>query len=341
MKPDQRTPRGRTPSRALTATPTRTWSRREALALLGSSVAVAAGCGSDDTTMSAVEPATDVGAGNGTAGAAGSWARGGTSILSASYPDPFAAALGSTCELTCRETIGPCYASTVERKDISEGYPGLPVRLSLLVVDENCAPVAGASIDIWHTRNTGTYSGDDTGLGIDGTPLTFGPPPGAPPPGAPAPGTQDAGAPGPAPFSCTLGDADAESHHYFRGTQSTDAKGRVDFDTCYPGWYTGRALHIHFIIRRNGQEYVTSQFYFAEELTREICATHPDYSASGQPDTTNSTDAIFSGNAHVLDTERQPDGVLLAYKTLVLRNSLDEELCGTDVLLPPPVPAAG
>jgi protocatechuate 3,4-dioxygenase beta subunit len=312
----------------------RTWSRREALALLGSSVAAAAGCSSDKATSTAVEPATAAGA--------GSWARGGTSVLSATYPDPFAAALGSACELTCRETIGPCYASTLDRKDISEGYPGLPVRLSLLVVDEHCAPVAGASIDVWHTRNTGTYSGNDTGLGIDGTPLTLGPPPGAaPPPGAPPfPAAPDAGSAGPAPFSCTLGDADAESHHYFRGTQSTDAKGRVDFDTCYPGWYTGRALHIHFIIRRDGQEYVTSQFYFAEELTREICATHPDYSASGQPDTTNSTDAIFSGNAHVLDTLRQPDGVLLAYKTLVLRNSLDEELCGTDVLLPPP-PAAG
>lgn len=311
--------------------------RRDALALLGSSLALAAGCGSDDTE-SVSQSALPAGA-NG-------WARGGTTTLaSGSYPDPFQAPSAGSCALTCRETIGPCYASTLERRDISDGYPGLPVRLSLRVTDESCAPVAGATVDIWHTRNTGTYSGSDTGLGLDGQPLTFGPPPGAVPPGAPPAGTPPAPPPGAPPagaaFSCSLGDADAEAKQFFRGTQTTDASGRVDFDTCYPGWYTGRALHIHFIVRlSDGREAVTSQLYFPEELTREICSTHPDYLDAGQPDTTNSSDGLFSGEDHVLETERQPDGALLAYKTLVVRSALDTELCGTDVLFGPP-PMAG
>jgi protocatechuate 3,4-dioxygenase beta subunit len=321
---------------ASAALPKNSLSRREALALLGSSVALVA-CGSDDDAESAVQTARP--AGSTGAESTGGWARGGTANLaSGSYPDPFRTATGGSCSLTCRETIGPCYASTLERRDISEGYPGLPVRLSLLVVDESCTPVAGATVDIWHTRNTGTYSGSDTGLGLDGQPLMLGPPPGAPapPPGAPPPGAPPPGA----AFSCSLGDADAEAHQFFRGTQTTDATGRVHFDTCYPGWYTGRALHIHFIVRREGLESVTSQLYFPEELTRELCDSHPDYMAAGQPDTTNTSDGLFSGEEHVLETEKQPDGVLLAYKTLVIRSSLDTELCGADVLFAPP-PAAG
>lgn len=329
----QREPGARAASPSLTRG---AMNRREALALLGTSVALAA-CGSDDDVESTVQSATPAAGPNDST--ASGWARGGTATLArGSYPNPFQAPAGGSCALTCRETIGPCYASTLERRDISEGYPGLPVRLSLRVTDESCAPVAGATVDIWHTRNTGTYSGSDTGLGLDGEPLMFGPPPGAAqPPAAPPPGAPPAGA----AFSCSLGDADAEANQFFRGTQTTDADGRVDFDTCYPGWYTGRALHIHFIVRlSDGREAVTSQLYFSEELTSEICSTHPDYLAAGQPDTTNSSDGLFSGEDHVLETERQPDGALLAYKTLVVRSSLDNELCGTDVLFGPP-PMAG
>jgi protocatechuate 3,4-dioxygenase beta subunit len=227
------------------------------------------------------------------------------------------------------------------RQDVSEGYPGLPLRLSLLVVDESCSPVPDASIDIWHTRNSGVYSGDDTGLGWDGTPIDFAAGAGA---AAPTPPPEDAAAPpsegtaAPPAFSCSLGDREAESRRFFRGTQTTDVNGRVDFDTCYPGWYAGRALHIHFIVRRDGREYVTSQLYFPEDLTREVCESHPDYVEFGQPDTTNSTDQFFSGAEHVLDIERQSDGAMLASKTLVLRSSLDQALCGSDPLVALPTP---
>lgn len=52
------------------------------------------------------------------------WATGGTAamVASASYPDPFAAGVGSTCELQCTITIGPCHTVSAERADISDGW---------------------------------------------------------------------------------------------------------------------------------------------------------------------------------------------------------------------------
>ena len=38
---------------------------------------------------------------------------------------------------------------------------------------------------------------------------------------------------------------------FLRGYQITDATGKVRFTTIYPGWYTGRAVHIHFKARTN------------------------------------------------------------------------------------------
>jgi len=219
------------------------------------------------------------------------WAEGGTKSMSGTYDDPLTDPLGAACAMFCATTKGPCYAETVTRKDISEGYPGLPVRLALLVVDEACKPIADAAVDIWHTRNAGIYSGPDA--------IDF----------------------------CTTGDLDAKTHKYFRGVQSTDAKGRVDFDTCYPGWYPGRAIHIHFTVRVGGQEYVTSQLYFSPELTADIFATHPDYKEFGLPNTSNATDGIYPGEEAVLSAEKQADGALLAWKVLVIRSSLATPLC--------------
>jgi protocatechuate 3,4-dioxygenase beta subunit len=304
-----------------------TFSRRQLLSLIGSSVAVAAGCGSDDG-----EDAGDDAVQESRGTLEGAWASGGTRTMAASYPDPFSEPLGSACTVTCRSTIGPCYASTLARRDISEGMPGLPVRLSLLIVDADCRPIAGAEVDIWHTRNSGAYSGDDTGRDFV-LPAGFGVPPDGAPADAPPAGAPPAGVPA---LDCSLGDTEARQQSFFRGTQLTDDAGRVDFDTCYPGGYSGRALHIHFTIRREGQPWVTSQLYYPEDLTREIYESHPEYVPFGQPDTINSTDGIFQGADEVLATARQADGVLLAWKTLVLRAALEDELCGSDALGAPP-----
>jgi protocatechuate 3,4-dioxygenase beta subunit len=48
--------------------------------------------------------------------------------------------------------------------------------------------------------------------------------------------------------------------------QHTDANGKATITTIYPGWYQGRAVHIHFKIRTDaaaasGLEF-TSQLFF-------------------------------------------------------------------------------
>jgi protocatechuate 3,4-dioxygenase beta subunit len=222
------------------------------------------------------------------------WATGGTASMSGDYPDPFTDDPGPTCVLTCAQTLGPCYAATLVRKDISEGEPGLPMRLALRVVDEACKPIEGAEVDIWHTMPDGHYSAEDAD-----------------------------------PF-CTGDDAHAESGRFFRGVQVTDANGRVDFDSCFPGWYTGRTVHIHFTIRVGQDEYVTSQLYFEDALSDEIIATQPIYKDRGARDTTNQTDGVIAAGAvgdYILTGEQMPDGALLAWKTIVIRSSLDAALC--------------
>lgn len=86
-----------------------------------------------------------------------------------------------------------------------------------------------------------------------------------------------------------------------RGAQTTDAKGVAQFTTIYPGWYPGRAIHIHFKIRTqaNGSPWeFTSQWYFDEALNDRILAD-PRYVKPGQR-TTNARDGIFRNGGDTL-----------------------------------------
>ena len=83
---------------------------------------------------------------------------------------------------------------------------------------------------------------------------------------------------------------------FLRGYQVTDADGLATFTTVYPGWYRGRAVHIHFKIRSDaaaasGLEF-TSQLFFPDELSAAVFALKP-YAQNGQPDRLNAADGIF------------------------------------------------
>lgn len=215
----------------------------------------------------------------------GSWATGGTAALTADYVDPFAADLGTICAVTEVLTEGPCYSDSPTREDISEGLDGLPVRLCFKVVDADCNPVSGAEVDIWHCDPFGVYSGSDMAA------VDF----------------------------CTGGDPDYYNNDFFRGIQTTDANGLVYFSTCFPGWYSSRAVHIHFIISKGGTS-LTSQVGFADSLVNSITANEPVYNDRGTPDTSNSTDTVFPNDydEFLMNTEQQTDGSMLAWKALVI-----------------------
>ena len=86
-------------------------------------------------------------------------------------------------------------------------------------------------------------------------------------------------------------------HKFLRGYQITDANGQVVFETIYPGWYQGRAVHIHFKLRLfagSTKTYeFTSQFFMPESLTDTVHALSP-YSVKGKRDTLNANDGIYN-----------------------------------------------
>lgn len=90
---------------------------------------------------------------------------------------------------------------------------------------------------------------------------------------------------------------------FLRGYQVTNANGVAEFVTIYPGWYPGRAVHIHFKIRTNsasqpGYEF-TSQLYFNDALTDQVHAQAP-YAARGQRTQRNDQDGIFQDGGQQL-----------------------------------------
>jgi protocatechuate 3,4-dioxygenase beta subunit len=86
---------------------------------------------------------------------------------------------------------------------------------------------------------------------------------------------------------------------FLRGYQTTDANGQVQFTTIYPGWYQGRAVHIHFKIRTASGHDFTSQWFFDDSQTDTVFAQAP-YAAKGARNMRNSDDGIFNGGGEQL-----------------------------------------
>jgi protocatechuate 3,4-dioxygenase beta subunit len=161
-----------------------------------------------------------------------------------------------SCVLTPQQTAGPFFIDVgLARADIREDRQGTALRLALTLVDaEGCTPIRDAVVNVWHTDAAGAYSGF---------------------PGQP-------------------GGIDTTGETFLRGFQLTDADGRVEFTTIYPGWYPGRTVHIHVRIHLDATSLLTTQVYFPESVTDAVHAESP-YNSRGTRDTTNATDAI-AGN---------------------------------------------
>jgi len=104
-----------------------------------------------------------------------------------------------------------------------------------------------------------------------------------------------------------------QGQKFLRGFQRTDASGQAQFTTVYPGWYQGRAVHIHFKVRgtnASGQDYeFTSQLFFNEDTTDVVHAEEP-YAAKGYRTLLNEGDNIYrsSGGQTLLEVERSGEG---------------------------------
>lgn len=213
---------------------------------------------------------------------------GGTAAVPIDLPEPIFRS-EPQCVVTSAQTLGPCRTSGVPvRKDVTEGVAGLPTRISLRLVEaESCEPIEGADVEIWHTSADGVYSGEAASM-------------------------------------CNRDDADARSASFLRGRQISDENGVVSFLTVYPGWYPGRAVHVHLRILVEDRELLVSQLLFDDALSDLVYEGHPDYAGRPQRNTMNGGDSVFSsGEAtqFIFDFEKLDPGVLQASYTIGLVRS--------------------
>ena len=89
---------------------------------------------------------------------------------------------------------------------------------------------------------------------------------------------------------------------FLRGYQTTNSSGQVVFTSIYPGWYSGRAVHIHIRIRTfNGTTVVgnfVTQLFFDETVTDTVFASAPYNTRGRTRDTMNANDMVYNGAAN-------------------------------------------
>lgn len=118
---------------------------------------------------------------------------------------------------------------------------------------------------------------------------------------------------------------------WLRGYQLTDDMGGVQFTSIYPGWYSGRAVHIHFKVRTDpasetGYEF-TSQLFFEEALNAKVYSQGV-YADHGLANTPNATDSIFQQTSGLmtLAVTEDSDGGYTA--TMEIGMDLTDEAAG-------------
>ncbi|KAI1426550.1 Intradiol ring-cleavage dioxygenase [Xylaria sp. FL1777] len=197
-----------------------------------------------------------------------------------------------TCVLSPVVTEGPYVwpRSQTLRQDMSEGQAGVPLWMDIGVINVNtCEPLPNVLLNFWHCNSTGSYSSftglspntefvellDQLGIDVDD-------------------------------FEIGVTDLHTDSTTWLRGMWPTNAEGIMEMKTIFPGFYVGRAIHIHVQVFTDwtlhgngtvssGNIVSTGQLYFSEDLSAQIMALDP-YTAHTQVNrTTNSVDSIYAG----------------------------------------------
>ncbi|KAK3317317.1 Intradiol ring-cleavage dioxygenase [Cercophora scortea] len=189
--------------------------------------------------------------------------------LSTPYSTIFAT--NNTCVLSPEVTEGPYYvAGEYIRKDTVEKQTGVSLTLDIQVLNiDTCKPVTGAYLEIWHTNATGVYSGvSASGNGNSAK------------------------------------DKSNLNATFLRGVQQTDSDGVVQFNSIFPGHYTGRTTHTHVLVHTNAKALANGtimdvtashvgQFFYDQDLITLVEATSP-YKSNTQSVTLNKNDGILT-----------------------------------------------
>ncbi|MBL7744435.1 MAG: intradiol ring-cleavage dioxygenase [Chitinophagaceae bacterium] len=172
-----------------------------------------------------------------------------------------------TCSVSPTETAGPfptITPSSLVRSDIRDDRTGvaLTVKITVRNTNNNCAALAGAIVDIWHCDKDGYYS-EYGGTSMQSVNYT--------------------------------------AVHFLRGRQTTDSNGLVTFTSIFPGWYSGRATHIHVhIYNASGNSLLVTQIAFPEGSSNAVTVVNGSggvaygYTKGMTGYTYNASDNIFS-----------------------------------------------
>jgi len=160
------------------------------------------------------------------------------------------------CEVSPKETRGPFpnkSPADLMRANIVADRQGIALLINLKVQDQSvaCSPLAGCQVDIWHCDASGFYS-------------EYG--------------------------NHRLQKEDFTKVSFLRGRQTTDANGEVSFISIFPGWYPGRAPHLHVDILQENKIVLSTQIAFPLESTSEVYASR---GYKGKEDTPNEQDGVF------------------------------------------------
>ena len=80
---------------------------------------------------------------------------------------------------------------------------------------------------------------------------------------------------------------------FLRGIQTTNSDGEVSFTTIYPGWYQGRATHIHLEVTISGVSRKVTQIAFPESVNNTVHISGA-YASRGTNPMSNLSDGIFA-----------------------------------------------
>jgi protocatechuate 3,4-dioxygenase beta subunit len=168
-----------------------------------------------------------------------------------------------TCTVAPTETEGPFPTkspASYVRSDITDGRTGYKMTAKITIgnINNGCAALAGAIVDIWHCDAEGNYS-EYGGTGMQST--------------------------------------NYQSVHFLRGRQTTDANGLVTFTSIFPGWYSGRATHIHVhVYNAAGTSLNVTQIAFPEGSGTAVALVN-GYNKGLSGYTYNNADNVFSDDS--------------------------------------------
>ena len=174
------------------------------------------------------------------------------------------------CRPTLRQSEGPYLTpESPLRSDIREDQPGVPLHLTLTVLDDLwCKPISGAAIDLWHCDSLGLYSGvindefDIRTLKLSGK------------------------------------STDMRGTSFLRGHQVSGEDGKVEFTTIFPGWYTGRLAHFHLRTIVQGIAWTShiTQLYVPEDVEHAVYETE-SYAERGRNPIGIDRDLVVRGDS--------------------------------------------